>query len=343
MVPLILRVEPYRMAGNSNGPCFTPFGTFLTLRMHRSYSSNGPRQTQGNMMSNNRRTEPYGRSGIRVNMALAQADSVAHRSQHPSSLAAIVTGGAGEGIGHGITEALVAEGWAVLIVDRDGDRARHLQDRIRTSGGILEVLEADITAPETPVLAVQTALQSFGRLSGLVNNAGVGLCKPLAEVGDEEFETILDVDLRATFRFCRAAIPEMLSTGGSIVNIGSVHAHKTIRGYGLYGCVKSALEGLTRGVAVDYGRHGVRANCVHPGLVNSEQNRELIRAFNPDPDGWLSRYTETKQLIPSLVTSQQVGNLVAWLLGPKSATMTAQAITLDGGSSVMLFEREPLQ
>jgi NAD(P)-dependent dehydrogenase (short-subunit alcohol dehydrogenase family) len=273
-------------------------------------------------------------------MSPTQVHDDTYESQGPTSLAAIVTGGAGEGIGHGITEALAGQGWAVLVVDRDADQARHLEDRVRADGGRIEVLIADITAPDTPVLAVQTALQAFGHISGLVNNAGVGLCKPIAEVEDEEFEKLLDVDLRAAFRFCRAVIPEMLSTGGSIVNIGSVHAHRTIRGYGIYGCVKSALEGLTRGVAIDYGQHGVRANCVHPGLVSSPQNRNLIGAFDPDPDRWLSRYIETKQLISSLVTSQEVGDLVSWLLSPKSATMTGQAITLDGGTSAMLFERE---
>jgi NAD(P)-dependent dehydrogenase (short-subunit alcohol dehydrogenase family) len=252
-----------------------------------------------------------------------------------------VTGGAGDGIGHGITEALIRQGWSVLVVDCDAHRATALKDRLAKRGKAIEVLAADITGLQTPAQAVDIALKKFGRLDGLVNNAGIGLCKAIADVEDQEFDRLLDIDLRASFRFCRASIPVMLSVGGgSIVNIGSVHARQSIRGFGLYACVKCAVEGLTRGLALDYGPDGIRANCIHPGLVQSPQNRKLIQAFDPDPERWITEYIRTKQLTPSLVTPRQVGELTAWLLGPQSQTLTAQAIALDGGSSAMLYERD---
>ena len=262
---------------------------------------------------------------------------------HKPLLAAIVTGGAGEGIGHGITESLLAEGWSVLVVDRDADRCRDLLLRSQQLGGSLRCLVADITQPDTAHRAVQEALQAFNRLDGLVNNAGVGLLKPIAEVTDEEFERLLDIDFRAAFRFSRAAILEMHSAGGAIVNVGSVHARQTFRGYGMYGSIKAALEGLTRGIAIDYGSAGIRANCVHPGMVMSPQNWALIAGFDPNPEAWVARYAATKQTIPSIVTARQVGDLVAWLLGPKSATTTGQAIMIDGGTTAMLYEKEAAQ
>jgi NAD(P)-dependent dehydrogenase (short-subunit alcohol dehydrogenase family) len=259
------------------------------------------------------------------------------------SPAAIVTGGAGEGIGHGITEALVEEGWHVLIVDRDADATDLLQKRFLRENKRVEILVADVTLTSTPALAVDLAMQAFGRIDGLVNSAGIGLCKPIAGATDEEFDRLLDVDLRAALRFCRAVIPAMPHEGGSIVNIGSVHAHKSIAGYGLYGSVKSALEGLTRGIAIDYGHKSIRANAVHPGYVESPQNRELISRFAKDPEAWLQRYAVTKQLIPAIISARQVGDLVAFLLGPKSAAITGQSLVIDAGSSVMLYEREELQ
>lgn len=261
------------------------------------------------------------------------------RSSLKKSLVAIITGGAGEGIGHGITEALVDSDWRVLVVDRDDARLGDLREKCEARGKTIEVMAADVTSRDAASYAVETALLKYGRIDGLVNNAGVGLCKPLVEVTDEEFERLVDVDFRAAFRFSRAVVPAMFSHGGSVVNISSVHAGKTIRGYGLYGSIKAALEGLTRAIAIDYGAFGIRANCIRPGLVMSPQNRDLIRSFNPDPDEWVKRYTATKQVIPSLVTSRQVGDLVEWLLSPKAATVTGQSVAIDGGSSVMLYER----
>jgi NAD(P)-dependent dehydrogenase (short-subunit alcohol dehydrogenase family) len=254
--------------------------------------------------------------------------------------ACIVTGGAGPGIGNGITEVLARHGWAVLIVDQDAAQAEALQQRLMDAGFRIGLLIEDITSPQAAERSVECALQEFGRLDGLVNSAGTGLCKPVHEIEDAEFERLFDVDFRAAFRFSRAVIPLLLQHGGSIVNIGSVHAHCTIGGFALYAAAKSALEGLTRGIAVDYGAQKVRANCVHPGLVMSPQSRRLIARFAQDVEAWLASYVDTKQLIPSLTTSRQVGELVAFLMSSAATTITGQTFTIDGGSSVMLYERE---
>jgi NAD(P)-dependent dehydrogenase (short-subunit alcohol dehydrogenase family) len=253
--------------------------------------------------------------------------------------AAIVTGGAGEGIGHGITAALLDDNWAVLVVDRDPEKCHGLMEQVRSEGKPIEVMVADIRSPDTARHAVEIALRSFGRLDGLVNNAGVGLCKPIAEITDEEFDRLVDIDFRAAFRFSRAAIPAMNKNGGAIVNIGSVHARQTISGFGAYGSIKAAVEGLTRAIAVDHGPEGIRANCVHPGMVESPQNQDLIRAFHPDPDEWISHYTKTKQVISSPITARQVGDLVAWLLSSKAVSITGQSVVIDGGSTAMLYDR----
>jgi NAD(P)-dependent dehydrogenase (short-subunit alcohol dehydrogenase family) len=267
---------------------------------------------------------------------------------HPSSAAyrhatraAIVTGGAGAGIGHGLTTVLAHRDWAVLIVDRDSASAETLQRTLAGEGFPVELLGVDIAAEGAPAQAVERALALYGRLDGLVNNAGIGLCKPSGEIRDDEFDRVLDVDLRAVFRFCRAAIPELASTGGSIVNIGSVHAHATFRGYAVYAAAKAAVEAFTRGLAADYGPQGVRANCINPGLVMSPQNRDLIAKFASNVEACLEAYVRTKQLVPVLPTAEQVGELAAFLMSEHAQAITGQAFTIDGGTSVMLYEREP--
>ncbi|MGH9616086.1 MAG: SDR family NAD(P)-dependent oxidoreductase [Acidobacteriaceae bacterium] len=253
---------------------------------------------------------------------------------------AIVTGGAGAGIGSGITEALAKRDWKVMMVDVDASGIAELQHALAIKGFKIDGMAMDITSDGAADEVVVETLKRYGRLDGLVNNAGVGLCKPVAEIEDEEFEGILDVDFRAVFRFCRAALRVMLPIGGSIVNIGSIHAHRSVAGYSVYAAIKSGLEAFTRGIAVDCGGQNIRANCVHPGLVMSPQNRALIEKFEPDVEGWLSSFAATKQLLPSLVMAGQVGDLVSFLLSSEAAAITGQSITIDAGSSAMLFDKK---
>jgi len=253
---------------------------------------------------------------------------------------AIVTAGAGEGIGHGITEALCASGWAVILTDRKKSRADALVDRLRLQGGIVESIILDVTEKDAPERTVRMALEKFGRLDGLVNNAGVGLTKKVGEVSDEEFHALFQVDFMAAFRFVRAALPSLQKKGGAIVNIGSIHAHCGAPKYAMYAATKSALEAFTRGLAVDYGNDFIRANIVHPGLVNSPQNEALIANLVEDPKAWLDDFTQRSQCIPRLISSREVGDLVAFLLGNQSRMITGQAIVIDGGTNLLMWDNK---
>jgi NAD(P)-dependent dehydrogenase (short-subunit alcohol dehydrogenase family) len=257
-----------------------------------------------------------------------------------TSPVAIVTGGAGGGIGQGISRSLAAHGWSLLLVDMDEARLAALAEALSLAGARVEIMASDITAADAADAAVAQALDTFGRLDGLVNSAGVGLCKPLAEISDREFDRLIDTDLRAAFRFSRAALPALIKSKGAIVSIGSVHATRSMLGYGAYAAAKAGLEALMRGIAIDYGATGVRANTVHPGMVMSPQTEALVATFAPDPESWFADYTWSKQLLPEVVAAEQVGETVAWLLSGRAAAITGQAITVDAGTSAMLNNRE---
>jgi len=251
---------------------------------------------------------------------------------------AIVTGGAGEGIGHGLTEILCAEGWAVVITDRKPERGEALAARLHPAEVV--VVPLDVTAPDAPERTVRAALERFGRIDGLVNNVGVGLTKIAGEVTDEEFFALFNVDFLASFRFIRAALPSLMESHGAIVNIGSVHAMLGAQKFALYAATKAALEGLTRGIAVDYGRHRVRANIVHPGLVESPQNEALLANLVTDAHKWMDDFSRERQCLPNLATPQDVGHLVAFLLGDKARAITGQKIFIDGGTTSLLWNNE---
>lgn len=251
---------------------------------------------------------------------------------------ALITGGAGAGIGHGLSEALAAAGWNLVITDRKAERGFALAGRLAREHGVkVEVVAADVTEPDAPATAVQRALDCFGRLDGLVNNVGVGLVKKAGEVTDEEFQALFNVDFLASFRFVRAALPALVATQGAIVNIGSVHARLASQKYALYAATKSALDAFTRGLAVDYGPQNVRANIVHPGLVESPQNEALLAKLVPDAKQWIAEFTATRQCLPQLVTAREVGELVAFLLGRQARSITGQSIFIDAGTTTLLW------
>jgi len=261
-----------------------------------------------------------------------------HSNAHPRPVA-IVTGGAGGGIGHGISEALVAEGWRLVITDRRRDRAEAFLATLPAEAEV-ELVEGDVTQPDMPEKTVAAAVARFGRLDGLVNNVGVGLTKKAGDVTQEEFYGLFNVDFLASFRFVNAALPELVKAEGAIVNIGSVHARLNAEKYALYAATKAALEAYTRGLAVDYGRDGIRANTVHPGLVESPQNEALLANLVPDAREWMDEFARKRQCLPRLATPREVGELVAFLLGPKARSITGQAIFIDGGTTTLLWNNE---
>jgi NAD(P)-dependent dehydrogenase (short-subunit alcohol dehydrogenase family) len=261
-----------------------------------------------------------------------------HAAERPTT--ALVTGGAGGGIGQGISRALAGRGWSLVLVDVDEARLQALAEELWLCGTNVEILACDITAARAAERAVERAVDRFGGLHALVNSAGVGLCKRLGDISDSEFDRLIDTDLRAAFRFSRAALPALVKSRGAIVSVGSVHAARSLHGYGAYAAAKAGLEALMRGVAIDYGALGVRANTVHPGLVMSPQTEALVATFAPDPKAWFADYTWSKQLLPEVVAAEQVGETVAWLLGAGASAITGQAITVDAGTSAMLNNRE---
>lgn len=251
----------------------------------------------------------------------------------------MITGGAGAGIGNGLSEALAEAGWSIAIVERDRPAAEKLAEKLVAGGAAVEVIVADVTDAAAPETAVRKTLERFGRLDGLVNSVGVGLLKKAGDVSDTEMRSLFEVNFFAAVRFARAALPALTKTEGAIVNIGSVHAATAARNFAIYAATKAALEAFTRGLAMDYGPVGVRANIVHPGLVESPQNSAFLSTM-PDPQAWLVNFAATKQCIPRLTTARDVGELVAFLLGKKARTITGQNIFADGGTTTMMWNNE---
>jgi NAD(P)-dependent dehydrogenase (short-subunit alcohol dehydrogenase family) len=239
----------------------------------------------------------------------------------------IVTGGGGPRIGNGICRALSAKGWTVVVADQELPAATAVADELRAAGGKAVPMVLDVTDVDSVREVVSATVGEFGRIDGLVNSAGVGLRKDGAEATPEEFDRVHAINYRGPWTCIREVLPVMLENGGgSIVNIGSVHAAGAAETFTLYAGTKAALAALSRGIARDYGRRGVRCNIVHPGAVEARGNEHLLEEF-----------VASRQMLPAAVEAIDIGNAVAFLLSAEARAITGVELFVDAGTTAMLF------
>jgi len=183
----------------------------------------------------------------------------------------IVTGGGavGDGIGNGRAAAilLAKAGAKVVVVDRDGGLAKRTVEMIQEVGGEGIAFEADVTKAKDCAAMVAAAVQRFGALHLLDNNVGIGSRGSVVDESEENWRRVMQVNVETMFLAAKHAIPEMRKAGGgAIVNVSSISAIRP-RGLTTYTVSKSAVIGLTKAMAVDHGKEGIRVNCVAPGPV----------------------------------------------------------------------------
>ena len=255
-----------------------------------------------------------------------------------SHLRVLVTGGGGTGVGGGVCQVLSACGAQVIVNDIDPVRAEEAAHRY--PGAV--AIAGDISQAKDIERLFETVNQAHGSVNGLVNNAGVGLSKLAHEVSEAEFDRLYSIDIRGVWLASRAFVRQLLPTGqrGGIVNISSVHAYGTQARYAIYCSAKSAVEGLTKGMAIELGRHGIRCNAIGPGYVHAEQNYDLIRTWAEDPEQWVQDFIQNQQAIPSVIDAVDCGHTAAFLLSDLSQAITGQCIYVDKGTTIMLLNKD---
>jgi NAD(P)-dependent dehydrogenase (short-subunit alcohol dehydrogenase family) len=249
----------------------------------------------------------------------------------------LVTGGAGFGIGAGICSAVQAAGGTLVINDVDADAAERAAARHPGSFAV----PGDVGDEAGARGIIDRAVALAGDLDGLVNNAGVGLNTPAHRATTEQFDRLYGIDVRGVWLMSRAFAVHRTAGGGagSIVTISSAHAHATQNGYALYAGAKAAVEGLTRGMAVELGQHGIRVNAVAPGLVHAEQNAHLLASVTDDPEGYVADHAISQQALPTVLSPVDVGWPVAFLLSSLAAGVTGTTLAVDAGATIMLYDR----
>lgn len=245
----------------------------------------------------------------------------------------IITGGSGA-IGLAIAEVAAREGARLMLVGRDEGRLREAAQRLEADGREIATWSADCTRWDDVKGYVDATLERFGRVDGLVNNAGIeGQIAPLAEYPEDAWDSVLELDLKGVFLGIRHAVPAMMEQGsGAIVNTSSVGGERGVPGGPAYNAAKAGLAGLTRQAAVEAGRAGVRVNAVLPGFVDSPLMRTILRTMTGSDD--VEPAVQAIGAVPPLgrcARPAEIAEVVAFLLSDRASYLNGVSIPVDGG------------
>jgi NAD(P)-dependent dehydrogenase (short-subunit alcohol dehydrogenase family) len=255
-----------------------------------------------------------------------------------SGKVAIVTGGA-QGIGGATARRLTADGAKVLIVDVNLAAANANCDRIRGAGGTANAIEGDVAKEEVCRGMVARAVKDWGRLDFLVQNAyggGRDVGGGAVEVTSQGWDKGMGLLVKSLFLGAKYAVPEMEKAGGgSIVNISSVHGMLMARGALVYETGKSAVIGLTRQMAVEFGPKRIRVNAIAPGHIVTENMKKGWDAHG-NAEGF--RFFELQYPVRRTGMPEDIANAIAFLCSDQASFITGALLPVDGGLSIQLQE-----
>jgi len=239
---------------------------------------------------------------------------------------ALVTGGSG-GIGSATLRRFVQEGAAVVCADIDEERGEKIVAELERGGGKARFSRCDVTRLEDVMASVRCAVEEFGRIDILFNNAASSTGGYIADLDPDGWDHSLRVMLTAAMYGMKAVIPHMLKQGGgSIISTSSIYGHVSSAGNAPYATAKAGLINLTRTAAIEYGRKGIRVNAICPGAVDTPMLDAVIGLGLKSREAIAEMHALGRTIRP-----EEVANLVFFLASDESSAITGQAIIIDGG------------
>jgi NAD(P)-dependent dehydrogenase (short-subunit alcohol dehydrogenase family) len=246
---------------------------------------------------------------------------------------AIITGSA-KGIGKGVAEVLAEEGAKIVLVDWDQETGEETLQAFKKAGHEAIFVHCDVSNEDQVKAMIQKAIDTFGCIDVLVNNAGVGVYKPLLEASSEDWDHCLGVNLKGVFLCSKYAIPHMQAIGkGAIVNMSSVHSHATVNGVAPYAASKGGITALTRSMAIDYGP-AIRVNAIAPGWVLTPLIQGIFDSYDDPAAQQLA--VEERQVMKRIGRPRDIGHAAAFLASDEASFVTGTLLFVDGGLTAQL-------
>jgi glucose 1-dehydrogenase len=230
----------------------------------------------------------------------------------------VVTGG-GSGIGKASCMRFAQEGGKVVVVDLNDQHGNETVQEITQAKGDAVFAKCDVGDPNQVKSAIKTAVDKWGKIDVLVNDAAMMTFKPIVDLPDDDFDKVLNVNLRSVFLFCKYAVPHM-PKGGAIVNISSVHAYETTKNVVPYATSKGGMEAFTRGFAQELEQSKIRINCVAPGAVDTPMlwNNPNIKSGVEKVEGAIGK-------------PEDIAAAICFLAADEARFITGTNLTVDGG------------
>jgi len=244
----------------------------------------------------------------------------------PHEKVAIITGGA-SGIGLAIAEKFVRHRFLTIIIGRDQQKLNAACEKL---GEFCRTLSFDLNDLASIPGMVQGLIAQYGRIDILVNNAGINMKKDFTEVGDEEFHSILHTNVMAMFSLSREVVKDMIVKGsGAVINISSMASQYGIPKVIAYTASKSAIEGMTKAMAVELSPQGIRVNCIAPGFIATDMSEKALNGDAERKQKVLSRTPLGK-----LGTPADIGAAALFLASDEARYITGVILPVDGGNAI---------
>jgi NAD(P)-dependent dehydrogenase (short-subunit alcohol dehydrogenase family) len=239
---------------------------------------------------------------------------------------AIVTGG-GSGLGFAIAQKFIAHGITVIIAGRDAEKLKKAKDQL---GELCYAKECDVSNLSSIPAFTGDIIKQFGQIDILVNNAGINQKKELTEVTDEEFQNIITTNLCAVFAMSREVVKNMLKrNSGCIINISSMAAQYGLPKVIAYSASKTAIDGMTRAMAVELSPKGIRVNAIAPGFIYSAMT---AKALDSDPERKAKVFSRTP--MGRMGDPEDIAEAALYLAGEGAKYVTGVVLPVDGGNSI---------
>lgn len=239
----------------------------------------------------------------------------------------VLVSGASRGIGRSLAEGFARHGARVFITGRDATTLQQTASEISTGTHPVDFVVCDVSRPDQIQAMIETVVQRAGQINDLINVAGINIRKRVEQYTEEEFDKILDINMKGAFLVAQAVGRRLIAqrTPGSIINIDSLNSFRPLKGVQPYAMSKAAVSAMTRGMAMEWGEHGIRVNAIAPGFILTDLTKKLWS--DPTMQAWNDANCPLKRLGQP---EDMLGTAI-FLVSDAAKFLTGQVIYVDGG------------